>query len=73
MNKNGDKLHIKVYYTLRYAIYVYMVSGQLPRLGESEKPTRGYKTAIARNSVLKQVIITNIEYIQNVQTGSIPF
>jgi hypothetical protein len=42
-------------------------------LEESFKPIRGYKAAIARDKPLKQVILSNVEYIKNVQAGYIPF
>jgi hypothetical protein len=48
---------------LRYAIHAYIASNQLLILGESYKPTSGYKGAIARNGVLKQVIIANVAYV----------
>ena len=35
-------------------------------LGEFTKPIKGYKGAIARNRPLKQVILSNVEYIKNV-------
>jgi hypothetical protein len=54
---------------LRYAIHAHIASGQLPILGESHKPTSGYKGAITRNSVLKQVIIANAAYVQYVQSS----
>jgi len=50
-----------------------MQSKALPILGESAKPTRGYEAAIARDGPLKQVILSNAEYIKNVQDGHIPF
>jgi hypothetical protein len=62
-NKSGDRLYIKAYYILRHAIYIYIALGQFPILRESYKPTGGYKGAIARDSVLKQVIITNVVYV----------
>jgi hypothetical protein len=69
---NGDRLHIQAYHQLRYAVRAHIASGQLPILGESEKPTGGYDTAIARNGVLKQVVLTNAEYVSNIQAGRIP-
>jgi hypothetical protein len=63
-NKSDDKLHVKAYYILRHAIYTHIASRQFPILKESYKPTSRYKGAITRDSVLKQVIITNIIYIQ---------
>jgi hypothetical protein len=62
-NRSGDRLYVEAYYILRHAIYAYIASGQFPILGESYKPTGGYKGAIARDSVLKQVIIANIAYV----------
>ena len=50
-----------------------MQSKALPILGESTKPIRGYEGAIARNRPLKQVILSNVEYIKNVQDSYIPF
>jgi hypothetical protein len=66
-NGNGDRLHVEAYYGLRCAIHAHMASGQLPILGESERPTSGYETAITRDGVLKQVILANIEYVKNVR------
>jgi hypothetical protein len=62
-NRSGDRLYIEAYYMLRHAIYVYIALRQFPILGESYKPTGGYKGAIARDSVLKQVIIANVVYV----------
>jgi hypothetical protein len=62
-NRSGDKLHVEAYYMLRYAIHVHIASRQFPILRESYKPTGGYKGAIARDSVLKQVIIANVAYV----------
>jgi hypothetical protein len=62
-NKSGNRLYIKAYYILRHTIYVYIALRQFLILRESYKPTSGYKEAITRDSVLKQVIITNIVYI----------
>jgi hypothetical protein len=49
-----------------------MQSGELPILEESAKPTGGYEEAIARNGPLKEVILSNAEYIKNVRAGHIP-
>jgi hypothetical protein len=65
-NGNGNRLHVKAYHALQYIIHAHIASGQLPILGESIKPTRGYETAITWNRVLKQVILANIEYVKNV-------
>jgi hypothetical protein len=62
-NRSGDRLHVKAYYILRYAIYIYIALRQFPILRESYKPTGGYKEAITRDSVLKQVIIANVVYV----------
>jgi hypothetical protein len=62
-NRSGDRLYIEAYYMLRHAIYVHIASRQFLILGESYKPTGGYKGAIARDSVLKQVIIANVAYV----------
>jgi len=51
---------------LRFAIYTYMQSKALLILEESSKPTKGYKSAIARDKPLKQVILSNAEYIKNI-------
>jgi hypothetical protein len=56
---------------LRHAIYTHIASRQFPILGESYKPTGGYKGAITRDSVLKQVIITNAVYVQHVRSSGI--
>jgi hypothetical protein len=48
---------------LRYAIHAYIALNYLLILREFYKPTSGYKGAIARNGVLKQVIITNAIYV----------
>ena len=66
-------MHVNAYYALYFAIYAYMQFKALPILGESTKPTRGYKGAIARNRPLKQVILSNVKYIKNVQDSYIPF
>ena len=71
-NGNGDRLHVEAYHALRYAIHAHIASGQLPILGESVKPTGGYETAIARNGVLKQVILANAEYVKNVRASRVP-
>ena len=63
VNKSGNRLYIKAYYILRHAIYIYITLKQFLILKESYKSTSGYKEAIARNSVLKQVIIANVLYI----------
>jgi hypothetical protein len=68
-NGNGDRLHVEAYHVLRCVIHAHIASGQLPILGESERPTSGYKTAIARDRVLKQVILANMEYVKNVRLG----
>jgi hypothetical protein len=72
VNGNGDRLHVDAYHALRYAIHTHMASGQLPILMEAEKPTGGYEGAIARDGVLKQVIMANMEYIANIRSGRIP-
>jgi hypothetical protein len=46
VNKSGNKLYIKAYYILRYAIYIYIALRQFLILKESYKPTSGYKGAI---------------------------
>ncbi len=71
-NGNGDRLHVEAYHRLRFAIHAHMASGQLPILGESVKPTGGYETAIARDGVLKQVILANQAHIRNVRAGIVP-
>jgi hypothetical protein len=50
-----------------------MHSGELPILEESPVPHGGYEEAIARNGALKQVVLSNAEYIKSVQTGGVPF
>jgi hypothetical protein len=62
-NRSGNRLYVEAYYMLRHAIHAHMASGQFPILGESYKPTGGYKGAIARDGVLKQVIIANVVYV----------
>jgi hypothetical protein len=62
-NRSGNRLYVKAYYMLRHAIHVYITSRQFLILRESYKPTGGYKGAIARDSVLKQVIIANVVYV----------
>jgi len=62
----GVRLHVNAYHALRSIIHAHMQSGVLPVLEESTKPTRGYKAAIARDGALKQVILSNVEYIKNV-------
>ena len=66
INGNRIKLHINAYYALRFAIYTYMQFRALLILEESFKPTRGYKSAIARDKPFKQVILSNAEYIKNI-------
>jgi hypothetical protein len=70
-NRSGDRLYIKAYYILRHAIYAHIALGQFPILGESYKPTSGYKGAITRDGVLKQVIIANVVYVQHVRSSGI--
>jgi hypothetical protein len=62
-NRSGDRLYIEAYYILRHAIHAHIASRQFLILRESYKLTGGYKGAITRDSVLKQVIITNIVYV----------
>jgi len=66
-------LHINAYYTLQSAIYAYMQFRALLILRESAKLTRRYEAAIARDRPLKQVILSNAEYIKNIRDGHIPF
>jgi hypothetical protein len=71
-NGSGDRLHVEAYHMLRHAIHAHMASGQFPILGESHKPTGGYEGAIARDGVLKQVIMANAAYVQHVQSSGVP-
>jgi len=50
-----------------------MQSKALLILGEFAKPTRGYEAAIARDKPFKQVILSNVKYIKNIQASYIPF
>jgi hypothetical protein len=69
----GVRLHINAYHALRFTIHAHMQSRALPVLEESTKPTGGYEAAIARDGALKQVILSNTEYIKNVRASHIPF
>jgi len=68
----GNPLHVKAYHRLRHDIYAHIQSGLLPILGESPVPRGGYEGAIARDGVLKQVILSNSEYVKNVQSSGVP-
>ena len=70
---NGIRLYVNAYYALRFAIYTHMQFKVLLILEESSKLTGGYESAIARDGPLKQVILSNAEYIKNVRASHIPF